>query len=96
MVNNTATRSETGADAELIASIPKSFAIAGKQVAARRARLGALIESHADVCGFSKLDLGGDVFWSNGRKNLTTGQLLETLGTKLVKAGIVAESEFYA
>jgi microsomal dipeptidase-like Zn-dependent dipeptidase len=90
---------QSSANTNLAQSIARSFAEAGAAVESRRARLGALIELRAgtqEIRGFSKLVIGADIFWTNGRKNLTTGQLIETLGTKLVKAGIVSSEEFYS
>lgn len=78
--------------------IAQSLAIAAKQGGIRRAYISGLLNRYEDgytVAKWTKVTLCGDVFWTNGKKHITSAQLLETLGTKLVKSGALTEAEFY-
>lgn len=80
--------------------IRASLAKAAADMASRKARIAALLARHADgytVGKFTKATISGEVFWVGPRgEGLTGGQLLETLGTKLIKLGALTEEEFYA
>jgi hypothetical protein len=79
-------------------SIGASLAQAASEVEQRKARIAALLARHPDgytIGKFTKATISGDVFWIGAHKGLTGGQLLEALGTKLVKFGALTEAEFY-
>lgn len=63
--------------------------------AAHQARIATIMERHDSIAQWQKVVLCGDVFWTNGKKHLTSKGLLNTLGKKLVKCGALSEADYY-
>ena len=79
-------------------SIAASLTAAADEVATRKATISTLLSRFPDghvVAGWTKLTVCEDVFWSKGRKTITSGELLETLGTKLLTTNTLTHAEYY-
>jgi hypothetical protein len=83
-------------------SIAKSFEIAAKAEEAHSNRLGGLLdkkpEGHKIKSGkqtWTKQTIGGDIFWTNGKKHLSSRQIVTETGTALIKGGHVSHKDYY-
>jgi hypothetical protein len=71
---------------------------AGHDTAARKKHIADLLSHHPDgykTGKWVKETIAGDIFWTNGKKYITSGQLLEEVGTALVGSGAISHSAYY-
>lgn len=82
--------------------IADSLNTAMRMTETRNKYISKILDSYSEGFKFifnkkiwSKFTAGGDMFWTNGKKNLTSSQLLNELGVGLVKAGVLTEKQYY-